>query len=394
MPAATRLPDTTAPTRGGTFATLDARTAALARAHQDGTTNEQKTRWGIAEAVVSSNIVPFAVATWLRGNPHVQHLEADLVAEATDWVIYRLTGHATGAYMDPTRHTRELADLDRFATGAATVAGFVYTGVLRNMTKFLRTLRRHSTTHQHSHLTDTDILATVEDRLPHRPAVEHELHQGQARRILEWHSDTTLRASELKVIWANAEAVAAMYGVPTGARPIDRRQRKRMAAILRNDGLAAHRSLEALATDTDTDTDAEELTPVWAGYSRAQMDTLLTCPRPSQAAATICLGAVSNLPHLSRSDRATARRNLGAAVKGHPGQLLAYRVLDLFIEQEFGETSPRNQGAREPTWDTLASELATRYPDLIGGDVRTVRDTLMGCIPWDGATGAAASQAA
>lgn len=354
----------------------------------DGRIDEDSARWRLASATIASGVIDHAVNAWLRNRPDLLHLEADLVSEAVDWVTYRITRHALGSNMRPERQTREPVDLNRIAAGES-LAWFVYKGVMLQMTKFVRSLNRHSTTHHRIDLADQEALL-VADAQPStaQPSPEHQTFEDRTRLILDWYNDTvTSRTRELKVIWASAEALCATYTVPPGSRPADSRQRQRMAERLHSDGRAAHRSLIAVSADDIVDEAADDLAPVWTNYSRREMDALLTCPQPEQAAASICLAAVSNLPSLSRSESAHVRRTVGGLVKGHPAQLLVHRMLDRMLKQEFGEPSTGHSSAdaralASDLWHVHAADIASRYPDLLGECPSRILDTVLSFTPW------------
>jgi len=376
------------------YPAVEARLRSLAAEVISGEREEDEARNLAFEAVYASGLVGTTVRYWLSGWGSKQmHLLDDLLFEAESWIMRAITGHAVGEHMiDNGKPTATLMNFERIHAGASGV-GYLRKGLLTEMGKFMRTVRRHSSLGPNHHLMDATLLgvgaaATDDDAIssldryvldqvqsrgndnvaePEHAEVAHSLYVERSR-----NAGAGERAR------ARDEALRTFYRVPPARRPVEPAERRELLDIVKNDPAAAYASMLAVLRDEPAAGLVEKLTILWVDYDEADLESILASPRSEQAAHTLAVAALAPWPRLRRDVARRLRVSLSRRFKeaGRSSQEGA-AIAEAYVrgEHEAGSSLLTNAAlARE--WTDLAADVIDSAPHLLGSDLVQFRARL------------------
>lgn len=368
---------------------LEERLHHLAHLATSGDMGETEARRQALQAVWETDLAEATVLHWL--DAHLWHLRDELVFEAQAWLIRAITGQSVGEYMSKLEDPATLLDFRRVASGASAV-GYLRQGLVRDRSKFLRTVIRHRGADR-SVLVDAAALTT--NAAPGR--ILDEGHRYEARSVSDAvatpapagdvRADLLLdrflgqrrRAPEADVLQSQAQALRDYYNLPHLNRPLDGDTRDAMCRILRRDAGAAHYALGSAAAGA-----TGGMAWLWSTYTRDDIETLSASVRADESIRVLALAAVSRYAWPGRVAARRVRGQVGRLFVRHglpagKGRKVALAFLADECEPPPVASAESQEAPPVADWAELALPF-TGEGGVLGPDLHAARQLLTGLL--------------
>ncbi|MPV50117.1 hypothetical protein GCG21_08875 [Pseudactinotalea sp. HY160] len=293
----------------------------------DGLMRESQARDKVLEAVWNTDLVEQTASRLLGSSSW--HLRDDVVFEAQSWAVRAITGRVVGEYMQP-GESATLLDFERVAAGASAV-GYLREGIIRERSKFLRTIERRSHFGTGTELIDTTMLGASLNQqreqlgVGHRSALAQVVRRqafeqaevDRAAHVRDAYLDASRRAEKAERVLAQAAALQAYYEVPPAVRPLSAARRAAMYRVIVRDPRSAYHSMKNALRGAKNG-----LADMWRDYDEEDLRQILLSPRCVAAAEALALVAVAPLPWPGRDGLRRLRSHLRNLYRDHglPGR--------------------------------------------------------------------------